>query len=339
MTVALHDWGRRLGDALRTALERADLDAARRLAVEGDGQARSLAKEYTFMSRGLGITINVLLELLDDTAARGSEDARVALAGLARRLRADLGAFGGGAAASGAGDTAGEELSLVAGALNETLCAFEREQARLAEEIVRAIDRADIAGARALLDEKESGRYLPLHDVLLRFMADAFAWVLEWFGPDELLRFHLATAEAQRPGFEKWEQLPAEEFARTTAFLLKQHMGHVTVTEDEEKFTIEQTPCGSGGRLRLAGAYSGPHPLPFVDTPGPLTFGAPRLPVYCTHCAIWNGTATLGWFGRAQWVFDRPSREDGSCTLHIYKQPGYTPSGYVQRVAVPRGRS
>lgn len=94
-------------------------------------------------------------------------------------------------------------------------------------------------------------------------------------------------------------------------------MGRLEVTEDAEKFTIEQSPCGSGGTLVLRGAHAGPAALPYVEEPGPLTAGEPRLPVYCSHCPIWNGVAPLRWFGRPHWVFERPSRPDGSCTLHI----------------------
>ena len=61
MAVPIEEWGRRLTDALGAALESGDLKLARRLALEGDGQARSLAKEYTLMYRGLGITIRVML--------------------------------------------------------------------------------------------------------------------------------------------------------------------------------------------------------------------------------------------------------------------------------------
>jgi hypothetical protein len=193
--------------------------------------------------------------------------------------------------------------------------------------------------ALRLIEAKERGAYLPRHDSLVRFMADTFAWVLRHRGEQELLQFHLATAERQRPGFERWERMPAAEFAWTSAYLLKQHMGQVSVSEDEEKFTIVQTPCGSGGRLRRAGAYDRPEGLPFVETPGPLTFGEKRLPVYCSHCAIWNGVATLRWFGRAHWVFDGPAREDGSCRLHIYKQSERAPADYATRLGEPRGKA
>jgi hypothetical protein len=207
----------------------------------------------------------------------------------------------------------------------------------LADEAIRAIEAPDAVGALALLKRKQQDEYLPLHDRLVRFMAESFGFVLERFGKEELLRFHLASAEGQRPGFEKWEKMPAAEFAWISAFLLKQHMGQVTVSENELKFTIDQTPCGSGGRLRLAGAYAGPGALPFVESPGPLTFGQPRLPVYCSHCPVWNGVATLRWFGRVHWVFDNAARADGGCRLHIYKKREDAPAEYTRTLTLAPG--
>jgi len=57
--------------------------------------------------------------------------------------------------------------------------------------------------------------------------------------------------------------------------------------------------------------------------------------VYCSHCPIWNGVAPLSWFGRPHWVFDRPSRPDGSCTLHIYKRRDGAPAAYLRALAAP----
>ena len=347
MAVPIGEWGRRLSEVLRLALESNDLVLARRLALDGDGQARSLAKEYTFMYRGLGVTIRVLLPLLRETAMRaaassGGADSASEAASLIYRFRngiieamrrvwSDL------VCASESQGSLEEEIERTARALEAGEARFEQEQARLADEVVGAIGARDVLGALALLNRKEQDQYLPLHDRLVGFMAESFGWVLRRFGAEELLRFHLATAEGQRPGFEKWEKMPAEEFAWTSAFLLKQHMGQVTVREDEVKFTIDQTPCGSGGHLRLAGAYIGPDALPFVESPGPLTFGQPRLPVYCSHCAVWNGVATLRWFGRAHWVFENAARADGGCRLHIYKKREDAPAEYAQQLTLAAG--
>jgi hypothetical protein len=317
----MQEWGRRLSDALRGALAGGDLEAARRLVLEGDGQARSFAKEYTFMYRGLGITVRVLMRQL---AAKA--DAAPEVAALLRRFRQESGATG----------ALEDELRSTSHLLEEGEAEFEREQARLADETLSAIEAGDTVRALALVEEKER-HYVPRHDRLVRFMADCFGWVLERYGPEELLRFHLASSEGQRAGFDKWERLSAAEFAWTSAFLLKQHMGRVAVHEDEEKFTIHQAPCGSGGRLQLGGAYSGPQALPFVETPGPLTFGEPRLPVYCSHCPVWNGVATLHWYGRPHWVFENPARPDGTCTMHIYKRRDGAPPEYTARLGFRAG--
>ncbi len=218
--------------------------------------------------------------------------------------------------------------------LAEAESLFTREQERLAQEVVRAIEAGETERARALVDQKEQGQYVPLHDRLIRFMAEVFGYVVKQLGPAELYRFHRATAEGQRQGFEKWERLTPAEFAQATAFLLKQHMGSVDVREDAEKYTIVQTPCGSGGRLRLAGAYSGPEALPFVEGRGPLTAGQERFPVYCSHCPIWNSVAPIEWFGHPHWVFENPSRPDGACTLHVYKDRDRVPAAYSRQLGL-----
>ena len=359
MTMKHPDWGTRLSDTLRAAIGRGDLEAALTLAREGDGQARSLASEFLLMSRGLGITVRVLLgQLAALTPPPGSTiDASV----LERDLRALMADFRGAlegpqdgpdsvlgkglAAGQGSGParhaapaaTGGEPLADVATLTLRTLQArqqrFEADQAMAAQRVIDALIARDTEQASQWLDRKERHDYLPYHDRLVRFMADSFGFVLDRFSAQGMLRFHLDTAEGQRAGFEKWDKQSAAEFARTSAFLLKQHMGQVSVTEDDEKFTIEQTPCGSGGRLQIEGAYRGARPLPYVSTPGPLTLGAPRMPVYCSHCPAWNGVATMRWFGRAHWVFEHPARPDGSCTLHIYKRPDAVPAEFNARLA------
>lgn len=335
------DWGRRLSDRIRAALDAGDAAGARRLAVEGDGQARSLEREYSLMYRGLGITLRVLLDLVPATVARTTDPgaARTAFTDLLSRFESEMRAlmeraYGSAEARGGAEGTATLESALAGTRrlLDVAEERFVREQARLAREVLDALDRGDLRTADSLLEVKERQQYVPLHDRMIRFMADAFGGVLRHGGPDELLRFHLATAEGQRDGFERWDRLPAAEFARAAAFLLKQHMGEVTVTEDGEKFTVEQHPCGSGGRLHAGGAYAGAGALPFVETPGALTLGEARMPVYCSHCPIWNGLAPLRWFGRPHWIFDRPARPDGSCTLHVYKRRDGAPPDYARRL-------
>jgi hypothetical protein len=337
-------WGTRLSDRIRTAVDEARWADAERLCVEGDGQARSLAKEYALMYKGLGVTLRVLLDVASAWCARASSAvAEAALVSLLERLCRDLERLVAEVYEAGASRArpVRRDASLAGhlGATAELLAVgevlFDAEQGRLAARVVDALRLRDAGRARALLDRKERGQYLPLHDRLVRFMAEAFAWVLVQFGADGLYQFHRAVAEGQRRGFESWERLTPAAFVQATAFLLKQHMGQVTVSEDDSRYTIVQTPCGSGGRLRLDGAYEGPAGLPFVEAPGPLTHGQSRFPVYCSHCPVWNAVAPVEWFGHPHWVFERPARPDGSCTLHVYKDRDGVPPSYVTQF-VPR---
>src|SRR3970282_1572834 len=83
-TPAPSEWGQRLSDPLRDALRAGYVASARRLALEGDGQARSLEKEYVLMYRGLAITLRVLLRLV------GERPARAGLVPLLRRFGRDM---------------------------------------------------------------------------------------------------------------------------------------------------------------------------------------------------------------------------------------------------------
>jgi len=332
MTAAMNQWGRRLSDTLRETLRRGDLTAAIQLVENGDGMARSLAKEFNMMYRGLGITIRVMLESLAGIAA--DTRAEAAFAAHCLRFAADMNrlmheAWGAPLADPPTGLSAAEAAALVVATLADGEAGFDRAHADNAGATLVAIEAEDADAAIALVTRKVDALYLPLHDRLVRFMADSMAFALTHGGDDGLFRFQMETAEGQRAGFDKWEQMSAAEFAQASAFLLKMHMGEVTVSEDERRFTLHQKLCGSGGRLRTMGAYEGPDALPFVEHPGPLTFGQPRLPVYCSHCPIWNGTATLRWYGRVHWLFDGAARADGSCTAHIYKRREDQPEALV----------
>ncbi len=340
-----HDWGVRLSDRLRRLIDEGRLAEAERMAREGDGHSRNLATEFFLMSRGLGITVRVMIAQLEAMEASPPRaDAAALLAAMRAALRGfredlcRIGAVPAPAHAPGEGASVAREAQAAREVLAAVQAGFETAQTALAERALAALAAGDGAQARARLDEKEVAGYLPYHDRLVRFMADCMGLALTHLGAEGLMRFHLGTAEGQKAGFDKWDQQSAEAFTRTSAFLLKQHMGEVAVFEDDEKFVIEQSPCGSGGRLRRMGAYQGPGALPVLRQAGALTFGQPALPVYCTHCPAWNSVATLHWYGRVHWPFSDPSREDGGCVLYIPKDRDAVPADYRALMTVPAPR-
>lgn len=325
---AIETWGIRLSDRLREALAAGDLAGARSLLEHGDGLSRNLAKEYSLMYRGLGVTIRVMLGLLPAVAERHAGEATLAalvhdfcreLAGIFTRdwqgpapAARTIGAL--------AAEIAAAEALLARGEVE-----FDRVHAQNAAAVRAALDAGDAHAALQHVNEKVDRLYVPAHDRLIRFMADAMAATYRLGGAAALERFHFDTALGQKAGFDRWETLAPAEFARTLVFLLKQHMGEVAIRETPTHFVVEQKLCGSGGRLQTAGAYHGAHALPMVTEAGILTNGRPQLPVYCTHCPIWNGAAPLRWYGHAHFVLTDPARPDGGCTAHVYKRPDDVP--------------
>ena len=89
----------------------------------------------------------------------------------------------------------------------------------------------------------------------------------------------------------------------------------------------------------------GPDTLPFVESVrastlplGALTHGELRFPLYRSHCPVWNELAPVEWSGQpSSSLFDSPSREDGSCTLHIYTRHDGGPRAYPARLGIREG--
>lgn len=325
--VPIELWGRRLSDAIRAAIGAGDLGGALQLARTGDGLTRSLDTEYTLMLRGLGITVRVILDELPgpdpQTARRGPGD-------LVRQFRQDLTSVAARVfdAAPPPFDAAPagypEAKRSCSAALDWVERTFDRDQRRTARAIETALERGDTATALTLLARKETGQFVPLHDRIIQFMAESFAWVHQSAGPAALSAFHLRVAGGQRAGFDKWESMTARELAKSFTFLLKQHMGQVSVYEEHDRFVIDQSLCGSGGRLLAAGAYAGERGLPYVPTRVTPDAGTvSQLPVYCSHCPMWNTFAPINWYGHPHLVFAAPARPDGACTIHLPKRSAF----------------
>jgi hypothetical protein len=219
--------------------------------------------------------------------------------------------------------------------------AFRTEQGALATRISSAVEAGRFDHARALLGERDRQHQL-IHDQFIDMKAGFYSYIGKAFGDgrlEEILRY---TGDRQRRGFEHWERLweceSAEDFVRATVHLLTTHMGNVAVTEDAEKFTITQDPCGSGGRLMRAGAFDGADGLYRVGRAQPMTFSKPDFPSYCAHCAVWNNVQCIEWFGHPQWCIDHPATPADPCRIHIYKNPEKIPQHYYEQVGKERGR-
>ncbi len=223
-------------------------------------------------------------------------------------------------------------------ALEHVEAVFRTEQAAIAERITAAVRAGDVAGARELLAERDR-QHEVVHDRFIDFKASLYSYAGSVFGDRGLEGILRHTGERQRAGFERWEAMSVEDFVRATAHLLRSHMTELQVTEDDERFTITQDPCGSGGRLMREGAYQGERGQHRVREAQPMTFGKPDFPSYCAHCAVWNAIQCIEWFGHPQWCIDHPATPADPCRIHIYKNPGRIPERYWEQVGKRHARA
>lgn len=211
---------------------------------------------------------------------------------------------------------------------------FRVEQAALAARIATAVEEGRDDDARTLLAERDQQHQL-LHRQFVNITAGFCRYVGTVFGDHRLEGLFRHGGERQRQGFEKWESLLTEDFVRASVHLLKTHMGNVSVTEDEEKFTITQDPCGSGGHLMREDARAGSEGQYRIAAPQAMTFGKPDFPSYCAQCAVWNNIQCIEWFGHPQWSIDHPATPHDPCRIHIYKSPRKIPARYYEQVSAP----
>jgi len=206
---------------------------------------------------------------------------------------------------------------------------FEKEQHALAQEIKDEIKIGNFGEALKRLHRKKE-QYLQTHNLWAEFIAATFSHIAKTFGEDCLYQALRWTGELRKPWWDRMKSAPLELFLKQSTFIMKYHLGKLRVEEDEEKFTLINEPCGSGGRLLQEGCYSPPKSYYLIRNAHPMTFQQQNFPVYCAHCAVWNSLLTFEWYGHPLWVFDPPKEPDDPCRIYIYKDPKYIPEKYYR---------
>jgi hypothetical protein len=104
--------------------------------------------------------------------------------------------------------------------------------------------------------------------------------------------------------------------------LLKGHFSDVTVTEEPDRFLIDQHPCGTCGRQAADGRYRSPLELAVVDEPHAVCWGGGATTIYRTHVPIWHVLMARERIG-VPWPVNRCPRGDGTepCRIILYKNP------------------
>jgi hypothetical protein len=192
----------------------------------------------------------------------------------------------------------------------------------LVTEIAARASSGDTGGALAAFDAFEAACRV-VQDVYRDWLTALLTSVYRRDGPDELESVHRYCAERT---LLPWMSVdirnsPAKRLVRWVR-MLKGHFSGVEVTEDDEKFTLLQNPCGTCSRQVLQGRYQPPVDLAVVEEIHTVTWGRGTTPVYRTHVPVWHVAMARERLG-VPWPVNQCPKGLGSgpCPTLLFKDP------------------
>jgi len=196
---------------------------------------------------------------------------------------------------------------------------LEAMGARTLDLLQANIEAGDKEKAKKL-SQRMYNEFLAMHDLYRDWVTDLLSFIGRHHGDEVLYEalnetyggsaLRLGKRYAGKSKRQKIEMLVAG---------LRGHLHPLKIEEDDEKVTIIASPCGSGGRLVLGGAYDPPTSFLRIRKAQPMTFNRPDFPVYCAHCHIQN-IAPLEPGGEVLFITE-PAKKLGEepCRTYIYK--------------------
>ncbi len=201
----------------------------------------------------------------------------------------------------------------------EALVAFRDDPARAIRE---RLDAGDTAGVRTRFDAIEAGAR-GLHDFYRDAVSTVLSRIYREFGVEALAASLRASSEKDWMPWmlEEIESDPKTRLVEWAELLAVGNFGSIAIEEDDEKFVIVQSPCGSCGRQHRGGRYDAPWNLAVVQEKHPITYGTGGTTVYRAHIPMMHSIMPRERIG-APWPLIRcPRQKGGSCRIHLYKDP------------------
>jgi hypothetical protein len=236
--------------------------------------------------------------------------------------------------------------------VTHTIAFIARE--RPAEELVRLVDASqqffsvypDPTGSSADVDESVAGLIADLAErgdndaALARFDAMELRWTRlqdlyrDWLstllskiyremGIDELEAVLRDSAERTIFGWMPTDRARApEKRLPSWARMLQGHFSVLRISEDDEKFTLTQDPCGTCSRQIEQGRYGSPVDLAVVRERHATTWFRGDTPIYRAHVPLWH-IALAGELVGVPWPVNRcpAGLGTGPCDVLLYKDP------------------
>lgn len=186
----------------------------------------------------------------------------------------------------------------------------------------------------AAYDEVEA-QFRSAHDAACDTVARALGHVYRSHGVDAL---EAAMRHAGDLTLVAWmprdEDRPAEVRIRHWASMMTGNFASITVSEDDDSFTITQDPCGTCGHQVERGCYGPDGDLDVVTEAHPITWGQGDTPIYRTHVAVMHYLMPIERTGRVWPIIECPTGVvAGPCRLRLMKEPAETSLSFNERVA------
>lgn len=212
---------------------------------------------------------------------------------------------------------------------------LEKHTLQVLQEAIESGDRERALRAATRMYRE----FQAMHDLYRDWLTAMFTYIGTRYGDAGLAE---AMEETMGSFWGDVTDLYPEDVKRMVKMLasgLKGHLQPLHIEEDDEKITVQMTPCGSGGRLAQSGYYGPPRNYMRVKDPQPMTFGNANFPVYCVHNFFQNALPL--WAGKripfVTYESSDPAREP--CRMVIFKDPDHpVPEDVRQAVEQHRAR-
>jgi len=201
--------------------------------------------------------------------------------------------------------------------------------------IDQAIDAGDLEKTKKLAHRMHK-EFFTQHEDLRDWIASLLSFVERRLGDEAVYEAVHETFSQFSPLFVAYHSQDIRRKVQMLAAGFRGHLTSLAIEEDDEKFTLMMTPCGSGGRAIRNNSYSPPKNFAKIKKPHKMTYGRADFPVYCAHCAI-QDILPMEMTGYPVWVIDVPEKVgEEPCRYHIYKDPDKIPEKYYQRYGLKK---
>jgi len=200
--------------------------------------------------------------------------------------------------------------------------------------IEKAIDAGDLEKAKKLAHRMYS-EYLSTHNIFWDWLISTLGFIQEELGDEAVYRSMYRAFESLTALADAYRNQDAGQKAKLLAAGFRGHLTPVVVEEDDEKFTIMMTPCGSGGRAIASKGYE-TGKFAKIKKPQKMTFGKKDFPIYCAHCAL-QDIIPMETGGYPLWVMEDPGNVGVEpCKFYIYKNPDDIPVRFYERFGLKK---